>query len=55
MRELKESDIKLLIQDFGLDKPLSESIHKYHDLLLDYSQVIGKNFYIHCNTHLQGM
>ena len=55
MRELKDSDIKLLIQDFGSDKVLSESIHKYHDLLLDYSQVINKNFYIHCKTHLQGM
>lgn len=55
MDELKNSDIRLKIYDFGGEINLSFAIRKYHDLLLDYSQVLGKSFYIHCNTHLQGM
>jgi len=55
MRELQDSNIRLLINDFGQTPAFSKAIHQYHDLLLDYSQVIGKSFYIHCKSHLQGM
>ncbi|WP_288401740.1 ATP-dependent Clp protease proteolytic subunit [uncultured Acinetobacter sp.] len=55
MDELINSNIKLKINDFGMVSNLSFAIRKYHDLLLDYFQGFGKNFYIHCNTHLQGM
>ncbi len=55
IQELGASNIRLVIEDFGQNRDLSEAVHKYHDLLLDYFQGLGQSFYIHCNTHLQSM
>jgi len=47
MRELRGREIKLKIEDFGLDRKLNEIVRQYYDLFIDYGRKIGSEYAIH--------
>ncbi len=54
MKDLCGDDIKLLIDDFGLDAELSETIRNYHGLTVDYyTKKLGVAGYVHSQQGLR--
>lgn len=53
MRELTGNELKLKIDDFGLDEKLSRTIRNYHGLAVDYCGKIGYVAYVHSKLGLR--
>lgn len=47
MKELTGADVKLVVDDFGVDPDLSTAIRNYHGLAVDYFGKMGLRGYIH--------
>lgn len=47
MRDLRGSDLRLKIDDFGENPELSATIRNYHGLAVDYCRQVGYKAYIH--------
>ena len=53
MRELRSSEIKLEIDDFGQDAGLNVKVRNYHGLASDYYRKVGVNAYVHTKNSLR--